>query len=195
MKALIISGMDNETIISVEINESFLYHLHIGIQNTNELKTKMEGYPILNIENSGFIRYSTYKLRKVFSQELEEGNTKLPEDGIEYLLVDQNENIVFTEDQNIFLNWKVIEYSFDYYDDPIYDKYFKNLEQVETTFENCRIIIEDGSFFINLYDMPAFIDDLLGNEINYTDFEKEIKEEINLNYKPIKKKYFYQNKE
>lgn len=188
MKALVISSMDYDTIISVEINESFLYHLHTGIQTIQDLKTKMEGYPILNIENSGFMSFTTYKLGKVFSRELEAGNITLPQDGIEYLLVDQTDEIVFTEEQKKHYEWKVIEYPYDYYDNPIYENYFKNLERVYTRFENCKIIIEDGSFFIELHDMAVSLGHILGCEIKYSDFEKEIKGELNLNYKPIEKK-------
>jgi hypothetical protein len=188
MKVLIIGDMDNETIISFEISESFLYHLHTGVQSIKDLRTKLEGYTILNIEASEFISFSTYKLGKVFSRELERGNIELPEDGIEYLLVDQNEDILFTEEQKIYFNWKVIEFPSDYYDNPLYENYFKNLEKVYTKYENCRIIIENGCFFIELHDMVPSAGHILSNEINYADFEKEIIENLNLNYKPIKEK-------
>ncbi|HLF53241.1 hypothetical protein [Flavobacterium sp.] len=190
MKVLVISSMDYDTIISVEINESFLYHLHTGIQTIHDLKAKLEGYPTLNIEDSGFMRFSTYKLGKAFSRELEARNSKLPEDGIEYLLVDQTEDIVFTEEQKNYDEWKVIEYPSDYYDNPVYENYFKNLERVYTRYENCKIIIEDGCFFIELHDMAVSLGHILGCEIKYSDFEKEIKGELNLNYKPVEKKPF-----
>lgn len=148
----------------------------------------MEGYPTLNIEDSGFMRFSTYKLGKVFSRELEAGNCELPADGMEYLLVEQTEDIVFTDEQKVFNEWKVIEYPSDYYDDPIYENYFKNMERVHTRYENCKIIIEEGYFFIELHDMAVSLGHILGCEIKYPDFEKEVEGELNLNYKPIKKK-------
>jgi hypothetical protein len=188
MKALVIGTMDNDFIISVEINESFLYHVHTGIQTRHDLKTKMEGYPTLNIDLTDFMTFSTYKLGKVFSRELEAGNITLPQDGIEYLLVAPNEEIVFTEEQKKYYEWKIIEYSSDYYDNPVYDNYFKNLERAYTRHKNCKIIIEDGCFLIELHDVVVSLGTILSCEIKYSDFEKEIKGELNLNYKPIEKK-------
>ncbi|MCC9063623.1 hypothetical protein [Flavobacterium piscisymbiosum] len=181
MKALLLRELNEKTLISIELNEFFLYHLNTGIQAVKDLKPKLKASPKLSIPISDYVDFTIYALGNVFSRELENGNITVPRMGIEYLLLKENseENIVFSKEQKQQYDWLTIEYSDDYYDNTVHNNYFKNLKKVNTNLPYCEVIIYETSFQITVFD-PIGIRKLISEEIDYSIFESEVKNDLDL---------------
>lgn len=181
MKALLLRDLNENSLISIEINEFFLYHLSIGIQTVKDLKLKLKAFPKLSIPLIDHIDLATYALGNVFLREIQNGNTTVPKFGIEYLLLEENqqEGVVFTEEQKQQYDWLVIEYSDDYYNNSVRNEYFKNLKKTFTNLPYCELIIYDTSFQITVFD-PIGSRRLISDEIDYSKFESAVKNDLDL---------------
>lgn len=181
MKVLLMRDLNEKTLISIEINEFFLHHLNIGIRTVKDLKPKLKALPKLSIPITDYVDLTTYALGNVFSREIQNGNTRVPKFSIEYLLLeeDKEEDIVFTQEQKQQYDWLVIEYSDDYYNNSVRDKYFKNLKKTYTNLPYCEMLIYDTSFQITVFD-PVGTRRLISKEIDYKKFETEVKNDLDL---------------
>ena len=181
-KVLLVRGMTEEIMISISIDESFLYHLEKGIQAMKALSLH-EGFSHSNLSTGleSLTSVQAYKLKKEHWGE----GLQYSKYDLKYLLLDNyNKEYIVHDGENVSLNYKVVEYNDDYYDQREYDELFESFEDYKLKQATKSLLIYDGYFSFHFWDIDS---NFFSEHIPYDVFAKQTENDFNSDYRPPEK--------
>ena len=186
IKLLVVRGMTENILLTVEINDSFIYNLKYGIQAMAEFGPKLEtDFAHLSISLESITKITVYKLKSGFLKKCEAGKIEFPRAGIEYLLLDkEDENYALSSKQKQNLNATIVSYNDDYYDQSEFLALFGNLEVYDFPDLNNNLTVYNGQFSIKCWSLD---EQFFTEEVNYDYFLKETESGYDSAYKPAER--------
>ncbi|WP_188051105.1 hypothetical protein [Flavobacterium sp. GP15] len=183
IKLLVVRGMTENILLTVEINDALIYHLKLGIEAMSEYGPKYGTNSVhLSIGLDSISTITAYKLKSHFLKKCEKGKIEFPKAGIEYLLLDkEDDDYVLSDEQKQNINATIVSYNDDYYDQSEFLNLFGNLEECKLPELNNNLIVYDGQFSFKRW---SFDEQFFSEEVRYDFFAKATEADYDPAYKP-----------